>query len=276
VSVSAVRERVGDLARAVVAAAGKGRRRRALEAAVPEALDVLRATVAAGAAPGQGLAAATDAVSGPLREVLAGAVRAHAVGVPSGRALAEAGARTGLHELHLAGEALDLASVTGAPPGPVIAGVASAAADRVRARQARLAATAEARLSVQVIAALGPGFVGVLAWLAPGEISFLVREPAGWLLLAAAAALEPSGCCGLTGSWRARSERMVQMVQAGSVDAEGRATGTGRDPSSPVSTVGGCNVAAGHGTDHDRSLSRGRGGPRRADPGATAAQRRSA
>lgn len=154
---------------------------------------MLRATVSAGAAPGQGLAAAADAVTGPLQRVLAAAVRAHAVGVPAGRALADAGATAALPELGLAGEALELASMTGAPPGPVLAGVASAAAERVRARQARLAATAEARLSVQVIAALGPVFLLALAWMAPNDVAFLIREPAGWLTLAAAAALEVTG-----------------------------------------------------------------------------------
>jgi tight adherence protein B len=178
---------------AVVRVVGRPRRQRALQVAVPEALDVLRATVSAGAAPGHGLAAAADAVAGPLQEVLAAAVRAHAVGVPAGRALASAGAAAGLPELRLAGEALELASTTGAPPGPVLAGVAGAAADRVRARQARLAATAEARLSVQVIAGLGPGFLAVLAWMAPREIAFLFRAPAGWLALGAAAALEAIG-----------------------------------------------------------------------------------
>ena len=172
---------------------GAGRRRRALEAAVPEVLDVLRATVGAGAAPGHGLAAAADAAGEPLAGVLAGAVAAHAAGAPAGQALADAGRRACLPELALAGEALELAGRTGAPPARVLAGVASAAADRVRARQALSAATAEARLSARVIAGLGPAFLLVLALVAPAEASFLFTEPAGWVALALAAGLEAAG-----------------------------------------------------------------------------------
>ena len=93
----------------------------------------------------------------------------------------------------LAGEALDLAETTGAPPGPVLAGVAAAAADRVRSRQARMAATAQARLSARVVAAMAPAFLGVLALTAPSDAAFLVREPLGWATLASAAVLELLG-----------------------------------------------------------------------------------
>jgi tight adherence protein B len=171
----------------------RGRRRREIEAAVPEALDVLRATVGAGASPGTGLAATAESVSGPLADVLNGAVRACGLGVPAGRALADAGAAAGLLELVTSGEALELAATTGAPPGPVLAGVARAATDRVRARQARLAATAGARLSVRVLAGLGPGFVAVLAMTSPHDVAFLVREPAGWATLALALTFEAAG-----------------------------------------------------------------------------------
>jgi Flp pilus assembly protein TadB len=176
-----------------LASAARDRRRHALEAAVPEALDVLRATVAGGAGPANGLAAAAETATGPLAEVLDRAVRACALGVPPGRALAEAGAAAGLAELTTAGEALELAATTGAPPGPVLAGVARAAADRVRARHARLAATAGSRLSVRVLASLGPGFVALLVLTTPEDVAFLVREPAGWGTLALAFAFEAAG-----------------------------------------------------------------------------------
>jgi tight adherence protein B len=171
----------------------RGRRRRDLEAAVPEALDVLRATVGSGASPATGLVAIAESATGPLADVLNGAARACALGVPAGRALADAGAAASVTELVTTGEALDLAATTGAPPGPVLAGVARAATDRLRARQARLAATAGARLSVKVLAALGPGFVGLLAVTAPNDIAFLVQEPGGWMTLALALAFEVAG-----------------------------------------------------------------------------------
>jgi Flp pilus assembly protein TadB len=117
---------------ALAAFGAGGGRRRALETAVPEVLDVLRATVAAGSSPGQGLAAAADVSEGPLADVLAEAVAAHGIGTPAGQALADAGRRAGLPELALAGEALELASRTGAPSARVLAGVAVAGSGRAR------------------------------------------------------------------------------------------------------------------------------------------------
>jgi tight adherence protein B len=168
-------------------------RRREQEEAVPEVVDVLRATLAAGINPRRALQAAAEGVPPALAGVLARAIRAAELGAGAGSALAAAARTEGLGELMLAGEALDLAETTGAPPGPVLAGVATAAADRVRSRQARLAATAQARLSARVVAAMAPAFLGVLTLTAPSDAAFLVREPLGWATLAAAAVLELLG-----------------------------------------------------------------------------------
>jgi tight adherence protein B len=171
------------------------RLRRDLEEAVPEVVDVLRATVAAGINPRRALQAAAEAAPPPLEALLGQAIRAAELGAGAGQALAAAARDERLTELLLAGEALDLAETTGAPPGPVLAGVAAAAADRVRARQARMAATAQARLSARVVAAMAPAFLGVLAITSPSDVAFLVREPLGWATLAAAAVFEALGIC---------------------------------------------------------------------------------
>jgi tight adherence protein B len=169
------------------------RRRRQLEAAVPEVIDVLRATVGAGINPRRALQAAAETAPWPLDGVMARAIQAAELGSGAGRALATAARVERLDELLLAGEALDLAETTGAPPGLVLAGVATAAADRVRARQARLATTAQARLSARVVAGMAPAFLGVLVLTAPSDAAFLVREPLGWATLAAAAMFEVLG-----------------------------------------------------------------------------------
>jgi tight adherence protein B len=178
------------------------RQRRELEAAVPEVLDVLRATIAAGIAPHLALRAAAEGAPPPLAGPLGEAVRLTGIGSGADRALATVAAVAGLPELLVAGEALDLAETTGAPPGPVLAGVAAAAADRVRARQARMAATAQARLSARVVALMAPAFLAVLAVTSPSDAAFLVRDPLGWAALAAAAAFEAAGI-----SWAARIVR---------------------------------------------------------------------
>jgi Flp pilus assembly protein TadB len=164
-----------------------------MEAAVPEVIDVLRATVVAGINPRRALQAAAEGAPPALEPVLRQAIQAAELGSGAGQALATAAAAERLTELALAGEALDLAESTGAPPGPVLAGVAVAAADRVRTRQARLAATAQARLSARVVAAMAPAFLGVLSLTAPSEAAFLVREPLGWATLAAALTFELVG-----------------------------------------------------------------------------------
>jgi tight adherence protein B len=169
-----------------------------MEQAIPEVVDVLRATVGAGINPRRALQAAAEGAPSALEDVLGRAIRAAELGSGAGAALAAAAGAERLSELALAGEALDLAETTGAPPGPVLAGVATAAADRVRSRQARMAATAEARLSARVVAAMAPAFLGVLALTSPSDAAFLVRAPLGWATLAAAAVLELLGICWAT------------------------------------------------------------------------------
>jgi len=175
------------------------RHRRTMEAAVPEVLDVLRATVAAGASPYRALQAVCEVAPEPLAASLADAERAASLGTGTGQALAEVGRRELLAELAVAGEALDLAETTGAPPAPVLSGVTAAATERLRARQARLAATAQARLSARVVAGMAPCFLLVLAATSPSDAAFLVREPLGWATLAAALTFE------LLGTWWVRS-----------------------------------------------------------------------
>jgi hypothetical protein len=167
--------------------------RREMEEGVPEVIDVLRATVAAGINPRRALQAAAEGAPVALEAVLGQAIRAAELGAGAGRALATAAEAGQLSELALAGEALDLAETTGAPPGPVLAGVAAAAADRVRSRRAMMAATAQARLSARVVAAMAPAFLGVLALTAPSDAAFLIREPLGWATLAAAMTFELLG-----------------------------------------------------------------------------------
>jgi tight adherence protein B len=172
-----------------------GRLRREIEEGVPEVVDVLRATVAAGINPRRALQAAAEGAPPALQAVLSQATRAAESGTGAGRALAEAAEAEQLSELVLAGEALDLAETTGAPPGPVLAGVAAAAVDRVRARRTMMAATAQARLSARVVAAMAPAFLVVLVLTSPSDAAFLVREPLGWGTLATAAILESLGIC---------------------------------------------------------------------------------
>jgi tight adherence protein B len=170
-----------------------------MEEAVPEVVDILRATVAAGISPRRALQAAAEGCPPSLEGVLGRAIQAAELGAGTGSALATAARTAGLPELMLAGEALDLAETTGAPPGPVLAGVAAAAADRIRSRQARMAATAQTRLSARVVAGMAPAFLGVLALTAPSDAAFLVREPLGWATLAVAALLELLGIRWATG-----------------------------------------------------------------------------
>jgi tight adherence protein B len=177
----------------VAGAISAARRRRGMEADVPEVLDVLRATISAGVAPRRALQAAAESAPPSLTAILGEAVSACELGSGVGKALAEAGRTHRLTELMVAGEALDLSELTGAPPGRVLAGVAEAAADRLRGEQARMAATAQARLSARVVAGMAPVFLTVLILTAPSDAAFLIRGRAGWSTLVAAAAMEAIG-----------------------------------------------------------------------------------
>jgi tight adherence protein B len=182
---------LGAVARRLPGAAR--RERAAKEAAVPEVLDILHATIVAGAAPYRALLAAAETAPEPLAPALDTAARTAAVGLGAGQALATAGRDHGLVELVVAGEALDLAETTGAPPAPVLAGVAAAATDRLRTRQSRMAATAQARLAARVVSGMAPCFLLVLAATSPADAAFLVRERLGWVTLAAATTFEAAG-----------------------------------------------------------------------------------
>lgn len=177
----------------LVRALSAPRRRRRMEADIPEVLDVLRATIAGGVAPRRALQAAAESAPPSLAGVLGGAVTACELGSGAGEALAEAGRTHRLTELMVAGEALDLSELTGAPPGRVLAGVALSAADRLRSEQARMAATAQARLSARVVAGMAPVFLAVLVLTAPSDAAFLIRGRPGWLTLAGAVVLEAIG-----------------------------------------------------------------------------------
>ena len=179
--------------RAVAQAIASARRHRQMEADVPEALDVLRATISAGVAPRRALQAAAESAPPSLTPMLGEAVAACELGAGAGRALAEVGRAHQLTELMVAGEALDLSELTGAPPGRVLAGVAMAAADRLRSEQARLAATAQARLSARVVAGMAPVFLAVLILMAPSDAAFLIRGRAGLSTLAGATVMEAVG-----------------------------------------------------------------------------------
>lgn len=185
--------RLGAAGTSVARAMSAARRRREMEADVPEVLDVLRATIAAGVPPRRALQAAAESAPPSLTTVLSDAVGACELGSGVGKALAEAGRSRRLTELMVAGEALDLSELTGAPPGRVLAGVAAAAADRLRSEQARMAATAQARLSARVVAGMAPVFLTVLVLTAPSDAAFLIQGRSGWSTLAAAAALETIG-----------------------------------------------------------------------------------
>lgn len=180
-------------AASVAGAMSAARRRRAMEADIPEVLDILRATIAAGVPPRRALQAAAESAPPSLTAILGEALTACELGAGTGEALAAAGRTHRLTELMVAGEALDLSELTGAPPGRVLAGVAAAAADRLRSEQARMAATAQARLSARVVAGMAPVFLTVLMLTAPSDAAFLIRGRPGWSTLAGAAALEASG-----------------------------------------------------------------------------------
>lgn len=187
------RNRLRAAERSVIRAMSARGRRRAMEADVPEVLDVLRATISAGVAPRRALQAAAESAPPSLTAILGDAVSACELGAGVGNALAEAGRSHRLTELMVAGEALDLSELTGAPPGQVLAGVARAAADRLRAEQARMAATAQARLSARVVAGMAPVFLTVLILTAPSDAAFLIRGRVGWSTVAGAATLEAIG-----------------------------------------------------------------------------------
>lgn len=162
-------------------------------AQLPEVLIALGAPVRAGASLPQAFAAAAEEAEPPLRDVLLRTCRDFDAGVSFDEALDRFAARCAVHEAVLAARAMRIGRQAGGELARVLDEVAETLRDRERLARELHAATAQARVSAIVVAALPVVFLLLMSAGAGDQARLLFGEPIGWLLLAVGGGLETAG-----------------------------------------------------------------------------------
>jgi len=162
-------------------------------AQLPEVLASLAAPIRAGGSLPQAFVGAAEEAVPPLREVLARTTRDLEAGVPQDEAVARFARRCAVPDAVLVGRAMRVARQAGAELARVLDEVAETLKDRERMARELRAATAQARASAVVVAALPVVFLLIMSAGAGDQAKLLFGEPIGWLLLGVGGGLEAAG-----------------------------------------------------------------------------------
>jgi tight adherence protein B len=162
-------------------------------AQLPEVLASLSAPIRAGASLPQAFVAAAEEAEPPLRAPLERTTRDLDNGVPMDEAIARFATRCAVPEAVLVGRAMRVARQAGGELARVLDEVAETPKDRERMTRELRAATAQARASAVVVAALPVVFLALMSAGAGDQTHLLFGEPIGWLLLGVGGALEGAG-----------------------------------------------------------------------------------
>jgi len=162
-------------------------------AQLPEVLASLAAPIRAGASLPQAFAAAAEEAEPPLREALERTTRDLDNGVPQDQAIARFTARCAVPEAVLVGRAMRVARQAGGELARVLDEVTETLKDRERMTRELRAATAQARASAVVVAALPVVFLVLMSAGAGDQTHLLFGTPIGWVLLGVGGSLEGAG-----------------------------------------------------------------------------------
>ena len=162
-------------------------------AQLPEVLASLAAPIRAGASLPQAFAAAAEEAEPPLREALERTTRDLDNGVPQDEAIARFTARCAVPEAVLVGRAMRVARQAGGELARVLDEVTETLKDRERMTRELRAATAQARASAVVVAALPVVFLVLMSAGAGDQTHLLFGTPIGWVLLVVGGSLEGAG-----------------------------------------------------------------------------------
>ncbi|MGZ4212329.1 MAG: type II secretion system F family protein [Actinomycetota bacterium] len=162
-------------------------------AQLPDMLRALAAALRAGRNLPQALEAARDEASAPLRDSLEAAVSLIGVGYSLDEALDALAARAGTQEAALAAETLQIGRAAGANLPAILDVAVESLAERDRIARDRRAASAQAKLSAAVVAAMPVAFFAMVGSGARDQIRILLGDPIGWALLGAGLTLEAGG-----------------------------------------------------------------------------------
>lgn len=183
----------GEAARAARGRREATARTRRFEEQIPDALRSMAAALRAGQSLAQALASAHEEAAPPMRDALGTALARLAAGTPMDEALAALERACPAPSAPIALGAIRVGRASGGNLPVILDATADAAAERRRLAAARRAATAQARLSAWVVAAMPVAFFVLLGAGAREQLRAALSEPAGWALLAAGTILEATG-----------------------------------------------------------------------------------
>lgn len=164
-----------------------------IAAQLPDMLRALAAALRAGRNLPQALEAARDEASEPLRSSLEAAVARIAVGAPLDEALEAIAADAGTADAALAVETLQIGRAAGVNLPAILDVAVESLAERDRIARDRRAASAQAKLSAGVVAAMPLAFFAMVGSGARDQLRVLFGDPIGWVLLGAGLTLEAGG-----------------------------------------------------------------------------------
>lgn len=160
---------------------------------VPDAMRAIAAGLRAGGGLPLALAAAGEEMPAPLGPHLARCAGRCLVGAPLEEALEILADQAGSDAVARMAETLRVGAVAGASLPRILDTAAGAQEEWARLARDRLAATAQARLSALVVGAMPIAFLTMAGPAARGPARVLLREPIGWVLLAAGLSLDVLG-----------------------------------------------------------------------------------
>ena len=170
-----------------------GSRKARISAQLPEVLAALAAPVRAGASLPQAFAAAAAESEPPMQDILSRTIRDLDAGVSLDEAISRFASRCAIREGLLVGRAMRVARQAGSELARVLDEVSDTLRERDRLAREMRAATAQARASAAVVAALPVVFLLIMSAGAGDQAHLLFGEPIGWLLLGVGGALEGAG-----------------------------------------------------------------------------------
>ena len=164
---------------------------RALETQVPDVLRALGTALRAGRSLPQAIGAARDESRPPVRALLDSAVQRLSVGASVDASL-EAFARA-TPAAAIAVETVRVGRLAGSNLPAILDVAVTSLAERDRLARDRRAATTQARMSAMVVGAMPLAFFVMAGSGARAQLSILLGDPVGWVLLAAGLTMEAGG-----------------------------------------------------------------------------------
>ncbi len=167
--------------------------RRAVERGLAEVAVAVADALAVGRSPRAALAAAAGSLEGPAAREMERVRAALALGAPTREALRALRRRVDSSRVDSFAAALDSQQLAGGDLAILLRRFAAAARDRDRTEADARSATAQARFTGLLVAAMPVGAAVLAELLAPGFIPGLVANPASATMLALAALLQLAG-----------------------------------------------------------------------------------